>query len=539
MGRAQERMEVQPERGSPAHGVREEHHGSPAEPFLSLPARAGSLHIALDPGAKLGRFTTRRRLGGGSLGDVYLALDELRGHEVAIKVVNVGPHAQAGLAERLQAERAAYDRIQDHRHVLKVYDIHPIAFGGASLLVLSMEYADGGSLRNWLDQHREDLDIRRVQGLEYFKQICHGLSACHAVGVAHLDIKLENVLFVGDTLKLADFSIAAVVRDITLTGMGGERAAPNGAGLGTPTYMSPEHFTAAHPNELDPRSDIYSMGVLCYEVLHPRALPPFRGDFAHLRSLHLSAPPPPLPEAGEDVSRVISRCLEKDPSRRYGTAQELLSAIESPAVPETEEPAAARAGAAWALACHRLAEGRLPEAARACDKALEVSPDHEDAAEMREQLRERYQQAEAIYVDMAAGFDARSMEELCTLLVRAVNTYPDHPSGQVIRTRLLLRSRRYRLAMESGFHAAGRRDWGAALSLFRTARELNPGALRPEALARFAERVVQHVSDAREAIREAVEARLWRRALSLARKLDEYLDEMGHARRPNDEERGR
>lgn len=497
-------------------------------PFLSRPVHDGRAPAPLPAGTRLDRFIIIRRLGSGSLGDVYLATDELRGHDLAIKVVDVGPCEPVGLAERLHSERSAYDRVHDHRHVLKVYDVHAVSLGGTELLVLSMEYAEGGTFRQWLRGHRGNCEVRQTRGLERFLEICRGAAACHQAGVAHLDIKPENVLVVNGVLKLSDFSIATVIRNLTMTGTAVGRSSAANAGFGTPAYMSPEHFTASCPDDLDPRADVYSLGVVLYEILHPKCRPPFGGSYVRLRDLHLGAPLPELPGADETVRRIVRRCLDKDPAQRYGTAQELLEDLEGPSLVEDESTPDGSEGLArdWELTLELLGEGRLAEAGRVCGRILHACPEHADAAALLDQIEERSGQARELYGAIAAGLESLPLEELCALLAEAVETYPEHPAGRAVQIRLEHRSRQYRQAMEEALTSIRRRDWDSSVSWFRTARDLNAGAPDAERPVRFAEEVVRQVRETRQAIDVAIEAGHRTQAMALARGLDEYLDEV-------------
>ena len=168
-----------------------------ANAFLSL-APTASTEFSFAAGTKLDRFDIVRMLGRGSIGQVHLAHDEFSEQDVALKIVRLGSGQADELASLLRYEKSMYDKVRDHRHVLKVNDIHQVRYGGAEFLLLSLEYADGGSLRQWLTEHVNDWPVRRSQGMEYFKQLCKGVAALHEVGASHLDPKPENFLFKDD-----------------------------------------------------------------------------------------------------------------------------------------------------------------------------------------------------------------------------------------------------------------------------------------------------------------------------------------------------
>jgi len=263
------------ERGSGSgNGSQSAQEGSP---FLSIARGHRRRPPSLPHNTELGRFRIHRHIGSGSIGEVYAAHDTTRAHDVAIKVVDVGPSSAGHTEEQLQQEQHLYDRVQDHRHVLKVHDLHVVPWDGTMLMVLSMEHADGGSFRQWLLSRRSDIEVRRTRGIEMFKEICRGVAAIHGAGVVHLDLKPENFLLVRGVVKVADFSLSRYLESLAPSSPSGQFGAEDHPCPGTPAYMSPEHFNAPHPDDLDARSDIYSLGVVLYEILNPKARPPFGG----------------------------------------------------------------------------------------------------------------------------------------------------------------------------------------------------------------------------------------------------------------------
>ncbi len=159
----------------------------------------------LEPDTRIDRFVMRVELGRGSHGAVWLARDTVRSEDVAVKVVGVGAGRSGTTGSQLNHELSAYAKITDFAHVLRVHEIFTAPWGAVELLLLSMEYADGGSWRKWLKSRNGDWQARRSQGRLYFKQACLGVQAIHTVGEVHRDIKPDNLLLVNDVLKVADF----------------------------------------------------------------------------------------------------------------------------------------------------------------------------------------------------------------------------------------------------------------------------------------------------------------------------------------------
>ena len=528
--------------------------GLPSEsPFLTLDQKPAP-PLLLAPDTKLGPFTIQRRLAAGSVGQVYLARYEVSGREVAVKVVNVGPGSGEQAADPLRHETAMYHRIWDYRHVLKVHEIFLIPWQGTRLLVLSMEYAEGGTLRSWLRSYRDDPQARAAMGLHWFHQICRGVAAIHAADLIHLDLKPENFLFVGGVLKVADLSVSRMIRQVTQPQGPRTRSAAGEICSGTPHYMSPEHFTAADPEDLDVGSDLYSLGVILYEILHPRGRRPFYGSREQLYQQHTQTPPPALPDTDPAAAQVIDRCLQKDPAARYQGVEDLLADLEGegpePIGPGTqdgddpagpEDQAVAQVEEIWDAACRAEAEDRLNEAQRLCRQIVEQHPGarasadqsdlHAQARRMLEQIEERSRQAAELYAILSQGMDRDSLDQQCQMLAEAVAIYPDHPAGRVVQIKLRAKSQRYRQAMEGGLKAAAGGDWATAVSLFQTARDLNPGSLDAEGPLGFATDVVRQAEDSRHQIDAAIQAGDRRRALALAERFDTWIARLTHALR--------
>ena len=256
-----------------------------------------------------GRYVVQSLLGMGGFAGVFLAYDEVRRENVALKVAEAGPCDPETARMVLEHESRVYSRIKDHEHVLTVHDLQYIPWRDTGLLLLSMEHADGGSFREWLIQHKDDHQTRLTEGLEYFKQMCHGAAAVHRAGAVHGDYKPDNFLFVRGDLKASDFGAARCLQTLQLsTSMPARRPLPR---QGTPAYMAPEQFTAAHPEDIQEKADIYALGCVAYEIFHPRCHPPFGGTEEELRDRHLCCTPPPLVGVSHRLARVVARCLEK------------------------------------------------------------------------------------------------------------------------------------------------------------------------------------------------------------------------------------
>jgi len=267
------------------------------------------------------RFTIDTRIGSGGFGEVYLAMDEDANHPVALKIVPPVDGEELMAAEQLRNEINLRRRINDFSHIIRVNDIYVDSnYKGLPLVLLSMEYADGGSLREWTKKSigfvRKD-DKRIEEALSYFRDACLGVKAIHDAGLIHLDLKPENLLVMDNTIKVSDLGLSrnyiqyAQNREVILKE------------LGTPTYMSPEQFKSARQKDINHLSDIYTLGIILFELLDGHT--PFDGTYDELKNKHLTFKPPSLDGALSPWGKIVDRCLSKNPSKRYPNIDDLIS----------------------------------------------------------------------------------------------------------------------------------------------------------------------------------------------------------------------
>ena len=248
-----------------------------------------------------------RRLGLGGMATVYLAIQESLTRLVAVKVL-AGDRAGEDTVQRFENEARTIARL-DHPHIVSIYDVGRTSAGQ---IYYTMPYLPNGDLatRNL----RED----PLRVLEIMRALAEALGCAHDQGIVHRDVKPENVLFDKfDRPLLADFGIA-------LSGAYQPRVTREGATIGSSGYMSPEQ---ARGQALDGRSDFYSLGVVCYELLTGEM--PFRGpDALAIALAHIEKPVPRLPVTRRVWQPLIDRALAKLPEARFQSAEELLAALE-------------------------------------------------------------------------------------------------------------------------------------------------------------------------------------------------------------------
>lgn len=264
-----------------------------------------------------GRYRLLGKIAAGGSATVHLAQDEVLDRRVAVKILQTDLQRDPVLLDRFRREALAAAKVH-HPHVVTLFDVA----GDGSYLVL--EYVEGMSLRDVLNLRGR---LRPGEALSLLGPAAAGVSAAHAAGLVHRDVKPENVLLATDgTVKIGDFGLARFAASASTT-LGDDRFA------GTPRYTAPE---AVRGESLDARTDVYALGIVLYECLTGR--PPFEGDTAYSTAMmhttsRVPRPSALLPHLSRDVDEVVVRATDPDPQGRYRDAGEFARAL-ADAVPD-------------------------------------------------------------------------------------------------------------------------------------------------------------------------------------------------------------
>jgi serine/threonine protein kinase len=260
------------------------------------------------------RYAVEREIGRGGMSRVYLAWDRQAARQVAIKLLLQGPHTSLADRERFRREALIAARLE-HPHIVPCHEF--VCVDGLALAV--MRYVPGESLADALARGRR-FDPAEVVAL--LAPIADALAHAHREGVIHRDVKPANILLHGDDgwPFLTDFGIATLRTSE-------QSRSESAKAFGTPEFMSPEQAAGAW--DADHRSDLYSLGLVAYLLLAGRL--PFRGNALALAAQRVALEPPALgtvaPHVPPRLARVVDRCLERDPRRRWRDAATLRRAL--------------------------------------------------------------------------------------------------------------------------------------------------------------------------------------------------------------------
>lgn len=261
-----------------------------------------------------GRYRIEKLLGAGGMANVYKATDMKENRPVAVKVLRAEFMNNADLVRRFKNESKAIS-VLDHPNIVKVYDINITE----KLSYIVMEYVEGITLKDYMNYRKQPLTVKET--MHFVRQTLLALQHAHEKGIVHRDVKPQNIMLLQNgSIKVMDFGIARFSRS--------ENQTVTDKAIGSVHYISPEQ---AKGERTDARTDIYSVGVMLYEMLSGRL--PFDGDGAvSIAIMQISEKPKPLaeiaPQTPAGLRQITEKAMEKDPDKRYQSAQEMLAAIE-------------------------------------------------------------------------------------------------------------------------------------------------------------------------------------------------------------------
>jgi eukaryotic-like serine/threonine-protein kinase len=299
--------------------------------FIDGPGFGGAAQLLaeespdLSPGQRIGHYQIISLLGSGGMGEVYLAQDSKLGRKVALKLLAASFTKDEARVRRFALEARAVSAL-NHPNILTIYDVDEVD----GIHFIATEHIEGQTLR----QRIADSRLQVSEALSLATQVASALSAAHQAGIVHRDIKPENIMLRPDGyVKVLDFGLAKLTEPPAVSSDGGSPAyaglkTDTGAVIGTVSYMSPEQAKGQH---IDERSDVFSFGVMLYEMLTGEVA--FRRD-SDVETLHaiIYEEPPRLSglraRVPAGLESVLRRCLEKQRETRYGSGCELAAALE-------------------------------------------------------------------------------------------------------------------------------------------------------------------------------------------------------------------
>jgi serine/threonine-protein kinase len=361
--------------------------------------------------SKIGKYEVLDVLGRGGMGVVYKAYDPILDREIALKTMTAEGLKDPVLKERFYREARAAGRLR-HPNIVTIYELGE----ENSVPFIAMEYIHGSDVHAVIKGQQE---VSFEQKLRIVVQLCRGLAYAHKAGIVHRDVKPSNIRLTDDyQVKILDFGIARLVTSTTMTS--------GGMVLGTIHYMAPEQIKGAH---VDRKSDIFAVGIILFEILTTKK--PFDGDNTATVLYNILHEPyqkmnPPIDEQFAAIGRILKKSLDKDPAKRYFSADEMgddlehfLHSFASPQrpqhsttqeviAPSKETPKAEeekkpltpyksdpRISNLLRAAKKQIVEGHAVQAMTTIKQALQIDPNDPEAAQLLNMVEQDIKRAEA------------------------------------------------------------------------------------------------------------------------------------------------
>ncbi|MCU1260974.1 MAG: hypothetical protein JWO80_3859 [Bryobacterales bacterium] len=312
---------------------------APLEATVAFDRPSPPVSLDLEPGSDFGsRYRIERLLGAGGMGKVYLAYDREIDRKVALKLVRPEYASEPKMMARFRQELQLASRVS-HRNIVRIHDLGDVQ----GVKFISMAYIDGVDLHEIVCNEGR-LSFPRV--LDIARQLCAALDAAHSEGVVHRDLKPRNILVdrIGHVC-ISDFGLAKSIYEDSAASI-----TRTNEFLGTPLYMSPEQIEA---QDVDHRSDLYSLGLILYEIVTGDLPFSGRSSLQVMHSRMTQAPKDPkvlVPDLPDWFTAIIAKCLAKDPKMRYQSASEILRDLDAGKAPKRSfKDRLPRPSRTWAL----------------------------------------------------------------------------------------------------------------------------------------------------------------------------------------------
>ena len=451
--------------------------------FPSSPAVQNNRRIAFAPDTEVGRFTIVKHIDSGNTADIYLARDNVSCKNVAVKIIDAGPCCLGDYGQLLKNEKLLYDKISDHRHIIKVYDVHSVKWAGTTLVILSMEFADGMTLKQYL----EDTDVgtdNNPNWLESFRQFSLAVSALHEAGISHRDIKPDNFVMAGGIWKLCDLSAGSMVSNCS---------------------------------RIDQNSDISRLGSILQKIIN---------KYGENLGVDLSCSidsRDALIEIQQSIFEIIQKCLHRNSREKYESVKDLLKDIDiiiNRPAPETIDST----NHLWGRACFFVEYGKFDKAITACREILRNTPSYRQAAAMLSHLVNRKTEAERILTFVCDNKTQLPPDQIREFLMRADSIYPNHQISQRITSEIDSETSLYRKMMDKGRAAALSGRWEKALVCFENAVELDCCSQQARRAVEQITSVLEQIQSANQQKNQAMINGDSPSALIIDRAINEYLE---------------
>jgi outer membrane protein assembly factor BamD (BamD/ComL family) len=408
--------------------------------------------MSLKPGqVVLSKYRIEKSLGSGRWGEVYLAQDQSLERKVAVKHLKPEYAEDKEVLARFQREAKRIARLR-HPNIAIIYGLEKAE--GQSYIIL--EYAEKGTMEDYL---KEESRLSIIEAIDLTSAICSALAAVHRQGILHKDIKPSNILLIQSegTIqpRLSDFGISYARQE---------------GYFGTAQYTSPEQLQG---DRVDTRSDIYSLGIVLYEMLTGR--PPFNGSVDEILRGQLEQEPLSLRSFRQEImpslENVVLKALSKKPEDRYKTAQEMAMELAAARQEELEKEKKVRDLYAQAVQCMARQNWRM--AVKLLEEVCALNPNYEDASQRLQEVQEQLT-LETTYEQGLAAFDERDWDKAEERFRRVLNIDANYRNAAD-----KLKEAEQQVRLRSLYFEAGQRadmgDWSEAIQKYAQIIAIDPG----------------------------------------------------------------